>query len=124
MVHGTEKVRRSEAFRIRSVLAAAVGFSMVLLLFVAIATRSEGMLVLCLIACVAVVLYGAYCFGTLLESAKRMSKGDLDTKVDDKLLSGGFREFAGELNDLAGVAVVAEIRADENGADYQRFSRH
>lgn len=83
------------------------GLTMVLLLFVAIATRSEGMLVLCLIACVAVVLYGAYCFGILLDSAKRMSKGDLDTKVDDKLLSGGFREFAGELNDLAGVAVVA-----------------
>ncbi|MDD5863059.1 MAG: histidine kinase dimerization/phospho-acceptor domain-containing protein [Firmicutes bacterium] len=83
------------------------GFTMVLLLFVAIATRSEGMLVLCLMACVAVVLYGAYCFGTLLESAKRMSKGDLDTKVDEKYLSGAFRDFAGELNDLAGVAVVA-----------------
>ena len=83
------------------------GFIMVLLLFVAMAKRSEEMLVLCLIACVAVVLYGAYCFGTLLESAKRMSKGDLDTKVDDKYLSGAFGDFAGELNALAGVAVAA-----------------
>ena len=83
------------------------GFIMVLLLFVSIASRSELMVVLSLCASVAVVLYGAYCFGTLLESAKRMSRGDLDTKVDEKYLTGAFQSFAGELNDLAGVAVVA-----------------
>lgn len=83
------------------------GFIMVVLLFVSIAGRSNLMVVLSLCACVAVVLYGAYCFGILLESAKSMSKGDLDTKVDDKYLTGAFRSFAGELNDLAGVAVVA-----------------
>ncbi|MGM9550170.1 MAG: sensor histidine kinase [Faecousia sp.] len=83
------------------------GFTMVVLLFVSFAARSEFMVVLSLCACVAVVLYGAYCFGTLLESARRMSKGDLDTKVDDKLLTGAFQDFAGNLNDLAGVAVVA-----------------
>ena len=83
------------------------GFIMVMLLFVSFAARSEWMVVLSLCAGIAVVLYGAYCFGTLLESAKAMSKGDLDTKVDDKYLTGAFRSFAGELNDLAGVAVVA-----------------
>lgn len=83
------------------------GFIMVMLLFAALAGRSEMMVVLSLCACVAVVLYGAYCFGILLESAKRMGKGDLDTKVDDKYLIGAFRSFAGDLNDLAGVAVVA-----------------
>ena len=36
-----------------------------------------------------------------------MGKGDLDTKVDDKYLTGAFKSFAGDLNDLAGVAVVA-----------------
>ena len=36
-----------------------------------------------------------------------MSKGDLDEKVDDKLLVGGFKDFANELNSLADVAVVA-----------------
>lgn len=82
------------------------GFIMVMLLFAAFAGRSEMMVVLSLCACVAVVLYGAYCFGILLESAKRMGKGDLDTKVDDKYLIGAFRSFAGDLNDLAGVAVV------------------
>lgn len=83
------------------------GFIMVMLLFAALAGRSNLMVVLSLCACVAVVLYGAYCFGILLESAKRMGKGDLDTKVDDKYLTGAFRSFAGDLNDLAGVAVVA-----------------
>ena len=83
------------------------GFIMVMLMFAALAGRSEIMVVLSLCACVAVVLYGAYCFGILLESTKRMGKGDLDTKVDDKYLIGAFRSFAGDLNDLAGVAVVA-----------------
>lgn len=83
------------------------GFIMVMLLFAALAGRSNLMVVLSLCACVAVVLYGAYCFGILLESAKRMGKGDLDTKVDDKYLIGAFRSFAGDLNDLGGVAVVA-----------------
>lgn len=83
------------------------GFIMVMLLFAALAGRSNLMVVLSLCACVAVVLYGAYSFGILLESAKRMGKGDLDTKVDDKYLIGAFKSFAGDLNDLAGVAVVA-----------------
>jgi len=83
------------------------GFIMVMLLFAALTGRSNLMVVLSLCACVAVVLYGAYCFGILLESAKRMGKGDLDTKVDDKYLTGAFKSFAGDLNDLAGVAVVA-----------------
>lgn len=83
------------------------GFIMVMLLFAALAGRSNLMVVLSLCACVAVVLYGAYCFGILLESAKRMGKGDLDTKVDDKYLIGAFKSFAGDLNDMAGVAVVA-----------------
>ena len=83
------------------------GFIMVMLLFAALAGRSNLMVVLSLCACVAVVLYGAYCFGILLESTKRMGKGDLDTKVDDKYLIGAFKSFAGDLNDLAGVAVVA-----------------
>ena len=83
------------------------GFIMVMLLFAALAGRSNLMVVLSLCACVAMVLYGAYCFGILLESAKRMGKGDLDTKVDDKYLTGAFKSFAGDLNDLAGVAVVA-----------------
>ena len=55
----------------------------------------------------AVILYAASAFAILLESAKRMSQGDLDTKVNDRMLVGGFREFAEQLNDLADVAVIA-----------------
>ncbi len=60
-----------------------------------------------LLAIIAIILYGAHCFGILSESARKMSKGDLKTKVEDKLLLGCFKEFAGDLNDLADVAVVA-----------------
>ena len=55
----------------------------------------------------AAILYAASAFAILLENAKRMSRGDLDSKVDDRMLIGGFREFAERLNDLADVAVVA-----------------
>ncbi len=55
----------------------------------------------------AIIGYSSHCFGKLSESSKRMSKGDLDTKVDDKHMVGCFKDFAADLNDLAGVAVVA-----------------
>ena len=58
-------------------------------------------------AALAIVLYGANCFGALLEGVKHMRGGDLESKVDDKYLIGSFREFAGELNGLADVAMVA-----------------
>lgn len=57
--------------------------------------------------CIAVVFYGAWAFGTLLEGAQRMRSGSLDSKIDDKLMVGGYRDFAAELNGLADVAVVA-----------------
>ena len=58
-------------------------------------------------ACMGIVFYVAHCFGSLAEGVKRMGKGDLNTKVEDKLLVGCFKDFAGDLNDLADVAVVA-----------------
>lgn len=81
-----------------------------LLLVMLIATRpdqSGTVVLLCLAICTAIILYGAYSFGTLLRSAKRMSAGDLDTKVDETHLAGSFKDFAGNLNDLAGVAVLS-----------------
>ncbi len=59
------------------------------------------------ICCIALVLYGAYCFGTLMDGVKKMRGGDLESKVDAKFLIGSFREFAGELNGLADVAMQA-----------------
>ena len=59
------------------------------------------------VAAIVVVIYGANVFGTLLEAAKRMRGGDLDVKVDDKLMVGAYKDMAGELNGLSDVVVVA-----------------
>ncbi|MBO7251250.1 MAG: hypothetical protein J6V25_01355, partial [Oscillospiraceae bacterium] len=85
-----------------------IGFLMFLLIGICITTNGEELLVImCLCLSVSLIVYGAHCFGTLLDSTKKMRKGNLDTKVDDKLMVGAFKEFAGELNELASVAVVA-----------------
>ncbi len=84
-----------------------VGAGLVLWLFMAVLSRSEFWLLVWGVAALATALYGAHCFGCLLEAAKRMSKGNLDEKVDDKLMIGAFKDFSHELNGLAGVAVVA-----------------
>ena len=84
-----------------------IGMVLALWLLVAVAERMEGMMVLWCCAALAIVLYGANCFGALLEGVKHMRGGDLESKVDDKYLIGSFREFAGELNGLADVAMVA-----------------
>ncbi len=84
-----------------------VGGGLALWLVIAVAKRREEMAVLWGIATLVTILYGSNCFGRLLEGAKRMRSGDLESKVDDKNLVGCFREFAGELNGLADVAMVA-----------------
>ncbi len=71
------------------------------------ANRGDGWGFLWLLLGLGLVLYVSHCFGLLSESAKRMSKGDLDTKVEDKLMAGCFQDFASDLNNLADVAVVA-----------------
>ena len=84
-----------------------VGGVLVLMLLISVANNSEGWAVLWGIASLTTILYGSNCFGRLLEGAKRMRSGDLESKVDDKYLVGCFREFAGELNGLADAAMVA-----------------
>lgn len=76
----------------------------VLMILVLLITGSTALGV---IFCIAMVLYGAYCFGTLMDGVKKMRGGDLESKVDGKFLIGSFREFAGELNGLADVAMLA-----------------
>lgn len=83
------------------------GFAMTMMLYIALRSYKVGWILLGFGVFFGIILYGSSAFGILLESAKRMSKGDLDTKVDDRVLIGSFKEFAGELNDLADVAVVA-----------------
>lgn len=84
-----------------------VGGVLALMLLISVANNSEGWAVLWGLAFLTTILYGSNCFGRLLEGAKRMRSGDLESKVDDKYLVGCFREFAGELNGLADVAMVA-----------------
>lgn len=76
-------------------------------LFLAILGRNGFWMLLFLAAGVAMILYGANVFGTLLDAAKRMRGGDLEIKVDDKLMLGAFRDFAAELNGLSDVVQLA-----------------
>ena len=84
-----------------------VGGIMLGWIFVTTAARYDVGIVLGLVYGVFMILYGAHCFGLLLESVKKMRQGDLDSKVDDKLIGGAFQDFAEELNGLADVAMVA-----------------
>ena len=86
------------------------GFILIMVLIISMDGFKDGndvILPLGLLVAFGLILYGAHCFGVLLGSTKRMRKGDLEGKVDDRLLIGSFREFADELNGLADVAVVA-----------------
>ena len=76
-------------------------------LFLAILGRHGFWMLFFLAAGAAMILYGANVFGTLLDAAKRMRGGDLEIKVDDKLMLGAFRDFAVELNGLSDVVQLA-----------------
>ena len=58
----------------------------------------------------AVVGYGAWCFGNLLKGARNMAQGDLDQKINNKYLRGSFGQMAHELNNLADGAKIAAER--------------
>ena len=81
-----------------------------IIIFVAALTLSSyngSTVILGLLVIIGIILYCAHCYGVLSESAKRMSHGDLDIKVDDNLMVGCFKDFAADLNNLADVAMVA-----------------
>ena len=61
----------------------------------------------CLVVDVVIVLYGGWCFGTLLKGIETMSNGDLNYKINTRFLYGSFREFGEELNSLAEAAKLA-----------------
>ena len=85
-----------------------VGCIMLLMMAMIFAANGEELLVvLCLGASVGIILYGAHAFGILMEGARRMGKGDLETKVSDQFLLGSFKDFSKDLNALADVAMVA-----------------
>lgn len=75
-------------------------------ILVAALSRSELMLLTGVAAGICAILYGASVFGTLLQAAQRMRAGDLEIKVDEKIMLGAFRDFARELNGLSDVVVL------------------
>ena len=86
----------------------ACGFGMFLLIGICFAANGEEVLVVLTMGLwLALIVYGAHCFGNLLDSTRKMGQGDLHAKADDRLMVGAFREFAAELNRLAGVAIQA-----------------
>ena len=64
----------------------------------------------CLVTDVAIVCYGAWCFGVLFKGAKHMAQGNLNHQIDTRYLYGCFKDFAVHLNSLAGAAQVAAQR--------------
>lgn len=65
------------------------------------------LLLVVVLAGMALIVYSAYIFGTLLDAAKRMRGGDLDIKVDEKYMLGAYKDMARELNGLSDVVQVA-----------------
>lgn len=80
-----------------------MGFSVLFSVFV----ESEFLLLWSIINCLALIVYGAYAFGTLLKGAKQLAEGNLETKVPTKFLLGSFRDMGQNMNQLADAAVVA-----------------
>ena len=63
-----------------------------------------------LLACLcdaAIICYGAYAYGTVLQGAQKMAAGELYAKINTQYLVGSYRTCAENLNTLADVAVVA-----------------
>lgn len=84
--------------------------AMVFLVLFSITIRSGFALLFSIVLCIAIVIYGAFCFGKLYDGARRMSRGNLGSKVSSGAMAGSFRQFAMELNALADVAVEAARR--------------
>ena len=63
-----------------------------------------------IVGSIGIVCYGAWCFGILLKGAQRMAQGNLNYQIDTRYLYGCFKEFATQLNSLAGAAQVAAER--------------
>ena len=83
------------------------GMALFCLLLIASNTHSELLTLICLVISLGLIFYGSHCFGILLATARKMSKGDLDTKITSKILIGSFRDFAKDLNNLADASMVA-----------------
>lgn len=95
-------------------------FLMVLIPFLSLLLASESygfgeffwsmVFIVSVLADISLVCYGAWCFGLLRKSARHMAQGNLNYQIDTRYLYGCFKEFAVQLNSLAGAAQVAAER--------------
>ena len=69
--------------------------------------RNIWLLVAAVTACLALVIYGGYCYGTILRGAEKMAKGDLQARIDTRYMVGFYSRCAEHLNALAEVAIAA-----------------
>ena len=96
-------------------ILAAVGMMLSVILFFLFVVVSSSyaqlfwifMCMLAVAADIALVCYGAWCFGKLLQSVRRMAQGNLNHQIDTRYLYGCFLDFADRLNSLAGAAQQA-----------------
>ena len=87
-------------------IGAVMGLSLIVTMMLAAYGTVIPLLVV-IVLCAAVVLYGAYAYATLLQGAKRMGQGDLNAKIDNRFLVGTYKKCADHLNALADVAILA-----------------
>ena len=81
--------------------------TVLLLIILGFASHSKLLILLAVLLGVGLLGYACYAFGTLLESARRMSEGNLSAKVSTRHLTGCFADFAKHLNTLTDVVTVA-----------------
>ena len=92
-----------------------VGFGMGFSILFCIWIESEFLLLWTVLNCIAIVVYGAYAFGTLLKGAKNLAQGNLNAKISTKFLFGAFRELGCQMNAVADAALAsaeAKLKSD------------
>ena len=60
-----------------------------------------------ILGCAAVVVYGGYCFGSILKATREMAAGNLARRVNTKYMIGAFRDCGNNINALSSAATVA-----------------
>ena len=66
--------------------------------------------------CLAIILYGAYAFGVLLQGVKNLNRGNLNDKISTKYLFGSYLDFANQLNtlsDTVALSVKQRLKAEK-----------
>ncbi len=98
-------------------VAAGMGFCLLISMLILVGSSGEiGFPIFAAVMlCVAIVLYGGYCFGTLLSGIQKMMREDLNHKIPTRYLTGKFLDFALALNSLSETAVSAareQVKSD------------